>query len=598
MSDTRRNINALDARRTKATQEGESKEDANNEFQAAKQRLFSKTMTMDARTIAKILKDCETMNLEHEASRHRIQLETEFRLKTFFQPDRSVAPVDSDDVAPVAPIFHSYTKKMIANAKTYYAYKPGTDSEMGIMLHKQPVDGRDFYELAMSISGSARGYYTEFYYPMPPEQISQEARIQQVVAHYKTKLDELAVEYTAVLKKLQTDFTEAKKAAEFRYQQSMYVANMKTASSFQKNRDNDVQIAEDFLFRQSAEKSILNNAEIARIKSAEADELKCLSTQNARKPQLSQQEAIVAFQNNLLRDAKSMGVEFLFNYKAGSNEEVALYSLKHPQTPNDFYELAMKIKAGEDRFHGGYFDVYYNGQLAGPETLKWFMFNILDDAAKAGHLPARHELIEATIKGDPEARKHVTLKAYHGIQGLSIMLPRKFKTSEELRRLGSDLIIQCQKGNCVDDKPLVGPYYELANAKDAAALGKGLRAFSEELRKLEEADRARQAYADQSMVVAQNSSAMFSANFVTSEGMAVTYPKSDMGYLPLINGKRMQSPDPSILSTSSLSDSDASTGESSPSSCSSREEVSPVDKNLIDDIALLDVSGIRRQSIT
>jgi hypothetical protein len=388
---------------------------------------------------------------------------------------------------------------------------------------------------------------------------------------------------------LNASFKTKKAAALFRYKQSMHVATMKTAVAFKKNYEHELAIAQNALFAETQEKSSLNTAAIAEIKAAEASELESLSVEAPQTP-MSYEELVYEFQGNLLRDAENHGVKFLFSYKAGSREEVALYSLKHPKTPDDFYELAMQIKAGKDRFQGGYFDVYHYGETATPEVLTAFMYNILSDAAKAGHPLAKNALIEAIMYGDKAARNHVTLKEF-SIHGVSIMLPRTFTSAKDLGKLGSDLLKAHRDHKCVVDQPLVGAYYELANGKDAEMLGKYLRKFSDDIAKREAEENAKRAYADQSSRVAQNSSAMFTASFVASEKMGGMYPQSGLGQVLDSREKSQQSPDASILSTGSPVDSDVSGGALSPSSTSSREE--PAHRGNDDKITQLEIPASR-----
>jgi hypothetical protein len=565
MSDTRSSTIAMDARTNVATHKEGVVESGS---EAAKQRLVSSTMTMDARTIVAMLNDVKSIGIDPEDSKYRVELEARYKLleaqsklKTYFQSYNFSATEQKSEADSSAPLFHSYTlNQKIANAKTEYAYRLGSESQMRLMLHKAPVDGRDFYELAMSLSGNARGYYDELYYLMPAQKLpySKDERAQQVVAYYQTKLDELAEEYLTVLAGLNANFETRKAAAILRYQQSMQVATPKTAVAFKKNYGHEIAIAEGALFAATQEKSGLNNAAINEIKAAEARELESLSAEEAPRTPMSYEELVYEFQANLLRDAEHLGVKFLFSYKAGSMEEVALYSLKHPETPDDFYELAMRIKAGKDRFQGGYFDVYHYGEVAKPEVLKAFMYNILSDAAKAGHPLAKNALIEAVMQGDKAARNHVTLKEYP-IHGISIMLPRTFKSAQDLGKLGSDLLKAHRDHKDVVDQPLVGPYFELANGKDAEFLGKYLRKLSDDIAKREAEENAKRAYADQSSRVAQNSSAMFTASFATSARMSETY-LSSLGYASDDSEENAKSPDASILSTGSPVHSSASAG--------------------------------------
>jgi hypothetical protein len=165
----------------------------------------------------------------------------------------------------------------------------------------------------------------------------------------------------------------------------------------------------------------------------------------------------------------------LFIYKATTQEEMSLTAAHCPQTADDFYALAMAIKQQHAYTIHGEFSLSRYDNLATPDVLKAFAYNLLADAAKAGHALAKNVLIDDTLKGDAAARKHVTFffKEYT-IGGCVIKLPRQPKSSEEFRKLGSDLLIQFRRHLCVDGQPLLGAYYELADGKNAEKLAQYL----------------------------------------------------------------------------------------------------------------------------
>jgi hypothetical protein len=189
-------------------------------------------------------------------------------------------------------------------------------------------------------------------------------------------------------------------------------------------------------------------------------------------------------------------------YKGGSLEEVSLSGSECPRTAAEFYELAMAIKNG--RRDG---TIFYYSQPASKQTLEWLTCNILSDAAKACYLPAREELIEATLSGSTEASQHVDLKE-HVLAGVVIKLPREL-TSAEIRKLGSDLLIQHRKQNFVAGRPLRGAYYEITDGGNAGKLGQQLLTIAEQRRRKETEELARRTCTSQPTLLSTNVNTLF-----------------------------------------------------------------------------------------
>jgi hypothetical protein len=496
------------------------------------------TTAMDARTIARILKDEEALALKNEASKHRILLEAQTRLKTYFQPV-SYAEATPSSVSAIVPaeLFTAMDgvkvePKWLESSKISLTYKANTDAETYIMLHHLPETAADLYELGMSVAENGRNYYGEYTWTSHPgyQTLNQEAAAIKNLTNAAAS-EEAAVNQnlTQILANMSHQHAAHIAEIEARFQRAMTIATERTAMVFRKRYEQELKAASDALYGRTVVVRQDFEIELVAIRKKLAANIQGLESQaqqhatSVDADQAFTDDQLREFRHNLLCDAEKAGMQFTFVYKARSNEEVSLLACKYPETPEDFYDLAMAIKKGEDSLNGGYFDVYYNGEPADPEVLKWFSYNVLSDAANAGHLLAKSELIEATIKGDAEARKHITLKEFHGIHGMSIKLPRKFSTADDLHKLGSDLIIQDRRNNWVDGKPLIGPYYELANGKYAGKLGQSLLDFAKERRKLEAEESAKRAYADQTTRVSDNRSAVFAPR-VGNEESKVSAP--------------------------------------------------------------------------
>ena len=100
-------------------------------------------------------------------------------------------------------------------------------------------------------------------------------------------------------------------------------------------------------------------------------------------------------------------------------------------------------------------------------------------------------------------------------------MPRKFSTADDLQKLGSALLIQHRRKTWVEGKPLVGPYYELADGKNTEKLAQSLLKFAEKRRQEEAGERVARAYADQSARVSNNNSTLFATPVVVEPKSAL-----------------------------------------------------------------------------
>ncbi|MES2219241.1 MAG: hypothetical protein V4501_12625 [Pseudomonadota bacterium] len=185
---------------------------------------------------------------------------------------------------------------------------------------------------------------------------------------------------------------------------------------------------------------------------------------------------------NLEQDARANNYfcrsrfNFLYSYK---NTNKFIFLSGALTTPEQFFELAHAPTLARDVF------VYANHKILGADgqNLNEFIFNILSDAAKAGHLAAKRQLIDATIEGNAAARKFVTFARYN--PDLPILLPRLFVTASDFYKLSISLITHGKYmigNNCA----LEGPFYIVPEGNRAEGIGYQLRKLANNLQREED----------------------------------------------------------------------------------------------------------------
>jgi hypothetical protein len=528
------------------------------------------------------------------------------RLKTHFQSVQYRLPnhVTGSFVAVPADGDGAVTTKWLSSAKTSYVYRSGTHDEVNVLIHQVPVTAADYFELGMSVLIDERNYYDDncwvspvyaHFHSMGVSNKEEEQRnacnqvLTTLTEKYEEEFDRLAAEHA-----------EKMRVAQERYDRAVKAGSARTTTAFKINYDHDVSAITLNHSKQVTLAKIIYEKAQAKIK--KTYEIKIDAAKVEAKAELAEinrenhTAAMVKFQFNLISDAEAMGMQPLMVYKAGSTEEMTLLAAKCPQTADDFYELAMAIKYDSDNIQNAYFDVYHRGNEPTDAQMHAFMCNILSDAAKAGHLLAKNDLIEAAIQGDLEARKHITLKEFKGIAGLSILLPRRFVTADELHKLGSDLLIQDRRKNAKEGEPLIGPYYELADGKNANVLGQTLVDFAKAKRVADANESAARAYADQSSRVSNNPSALFAP--AVSRESVVAQTNVQAVALSTVSASQVEY-DPSIVSTGSpvRSDTDNTSPplQSSPSAVSVEGSTAKLDDDLALRLSDVDLSGNANQ---
>jgi len=168
----------------------------------------------------------------------------------------------------------------------------------------------------------------------------------------------------------------------------------------------------------------------------------------------------------------------VYIYKQDSSEEIKLSLPKKPVTPQDYFDLAQALLDNEP-YKNNYVDIYYGVEIElQKKSLFDFIFNLLSDASKAGHMASRDVIIDSVMEGGiPQANKHfphIPLKIYKNEKDqIAISLPRIFQTGNELYQLGKNILkiykIHQDKNENLTG-PLKGEYYEILDASKAVTL--------------------------------------------------------------------------------------------------------------------------------
>jgi hypothetical protein len=294
---------------------------------------------------------------------------------------------------------------------------------------------------------------------------------------YKAKQEESEAKYTSFINELQSKTLSVLADEEQKMKQ-----RKQTYESYQTNYDAITAAA--LAEQQQAKVKLFEDYKKIR---AECDaETKAFEEESA---QLKKEiETLIAeihveklrVRTSLLSYAEKLGTKFSFHYKTDSDQEVLLFAAKQPVNPTDFYDLAMAIKTGELNYGDHYFDVFYEGDFASPEKLNEFHFNLLNDAAKAGFLPAKEALTIATMAGDEKAKAYLTFEKF-SYNNIIISLPYRFESIGEFQNLSHDLKVFGKTPT--PSGAVVGNYFILEDGAKARVLAKILTEKANHMRR-------------------------------------------------------------------------------------------------------------------